>query len=365
MPAPKKKPAPVVQDTADTGNALIVLETIRASEVFVPGGCQHLIEVVEAEVAQFVPDISTEEGRKDISRFNLRIASSKTGLSRMATDLTEGWRKKTAEVSAERKRLVDRLEELQAEVTAPLVAWKAAEAARVDALNERLGQIRALCVVFGEQSSADLHLRIKVAGDIYNPEMGFDWQDFAELAAAAYTEVTASLRALIPGAEQRERDGEELRMLREKQAEAERKAEADRVAQAARDKAEADAHTAKEAARQDAEARVKAEGERAAKAELEASQAKEREAQAIRDSEARAAAAADEATRAEQAKQAAEKQRLADEEREREADKEHRAKINRAALAGIMQHVSIGEQQGIGILTAIAKGLVPNVRINY
>ena len=75
---------------------------------------------------------------------------------------------------------------------------------------------------------------------------------------------------------------------------------------------------------------------------------------------------------AEQQAAQAERNRIAEEERQaevarkaREDDKAHRTAINRAALNALMAETGIDIELGKAVLTAIGKGLVPNVRIHY
>jgi FKBP-type peptidyl-prolyl cis-trans isomerase len=74
---------------------------------------------------------------------------------------------------------------------------------------------------------------------------------------------------------------------------------------------------------------------------------------------------------AEQAAAERERQRVADEQRaeaeaaaKREADKAHKAKINNEALTALVA-AGLSDADAKAAIGAIAKGLVPNVKINY
>lgn len=352
----KKAPAPVAAE--EPGTALVPLETLNPAEIFVPDGTNSLLAIIQAEVEIFEADVNTEEGRKAIWHFDRKIAASKNGVDRLKKEFTESRRKEIDQINAEGKRFFDRCEELQERVSAPLVAWKAAEKARIDAHRERLDKLRALGVTAGmELSSDEVAQRQSDAAILFAGEEQaavYDWEDFKELAGQTYSEVAAILGTLLDQALRREEQEAELARLRAEKEERDRK---DREAQVARE--------AEEKAKADSAAAIKAESDRAARAELEAAQAKEREAQAVADAERQAQEAAERAAQAERDRQAAETRRLADEAAAREADQAHRGKINREALACIMQHAKLTEMQGIAVLTAIAKGHVKHVKISY
>ena len=135
---------------------------------------------------------------------------------------------------------------------------------------------------------------------------------------------------------------------------AESKAEQDiKDAQEREQKAEQDKIAAEQKAKQDA---IDAESARVAAAELADSNriAAERKAeqdklQAIEDEKQRVAA---------------EKKRIDDETARREADTEHKGKINREAMAAVME-CGVDKDTAIKVIKAIHKGLIPNVKISY
>ena len=122
------------------------------------------------------------------------------------------------------------------------------------------------------------------------------------------------------------------------------KAEQDRLAKlkAEQDKAEA-------------EQRLSAQQEKAKRdAELAEQQAKERER-----------IAAENAKKQAEEQQAMALQRQKEEEEKRAADKAHRVAINRAALADLIAQASLTEEQAKAVITAVAKGLVANMKVIY
>lgn len=64
-------------------------------------------------------------------------AARRDALEEAAMRLTDEWRMNTAAVNAEKKRVIERLDALKAEVRKPLTEWEVAEASRVEALEAR------------------------------------------------------------------------------------------------------------------------------------------------------------------------------------------------------------------------------------
>ncbi|MFA7333385.1 MAG: hypothetical protein WC130_03730 [Kiritimatiellia bacterium] len=358
-------------EAEDIGTGLVPIENINPLALFTEDTrktADDLVAKIRAKAESFVPDLETEEGRKAIRKLAREVNASKNALDEMGKKLVEDAKKQVALVDAGRKHLRDAIEDIRQAVLAPHDAWVEAERVRTDALKARLETLDAMGSINPETTSADIAAQLDHAKEIYLVEgdSPFDWQDFQHLADELYAAVTSNLNAALPGIQKREAEQAELAKLR---ADAEARAKADEEARIQRETEERERQRQKEAeekARQEAESRVKAEAERAAKAELEAQQAKEREQQAKADAERKATEAAEAATKAEQERQAREKSAQEAEDKRREEDKAHRAKINREALAALAKAVpGLTEQQGIAVLTAIAKGQVAHIAIKY
>lgn len=347
-------------EAEDIGTGLVPIENINPLVLFTEDTrktADDLVAKIRAKAESFVPDLETEEGRKAIRKLAREVNASKNALDEMGKKLVEDAKKQVALVDAGRKHLRDAIEDIRQAVLAPHDAWVEAERVRTDALKARLAQLETVASIGPETTSADIATALDRAKEIYLVEgdSPFDWQDFQHLADELYAAVTSNLNAFLPGIQKREAEQAELARLR---AESEARDKADREEKIRRE--------AEDKARQEAENRVKAEAERAARAELEAQQAKEREEKTKADAERKAKEAAEAATKAEQERQAREKAAQEAEDKRREEDKAHRAKINREALAALAKAVpGLTEQQGIAVLTAIAKGQVAHVAIKY
>lgn len=97
----------------------------------------EVLTAIEVKARAFVPDLSTDTSRKQIASMAHQVARSKKALEDAAMRLTDEWRMNTAAVNAEKKRVIERLDALKAEVRKPLTEWEVAEASRVEALEAR------------------------------------------------------------------------------------------------------------------------------------------------------------------------------------------------------------------------------------
>ncbi|WP_051013888.1 hypothetical protein [Pararhodospirillum photometricum] len=364
-------------------NELIVFDTPLVPEaIFGQGdGIEEVVVGVEARArieAQAL-DVSTPKGRKAIASLAYAVARSKTALDDAGKALVADIKAKVSLIDADRKFVRDRLDALRDEVRAPLDAFEAREKARVDGHETAIARISSLATIDAfEPAEADASANIAALAEFD----GRDWEEFSARAAQAIATTRAHLETML--AQVRKRDAERAELARLKAEEEQRKAreaeeqrkaeEAERVriaAEAARREAE------EKAAREAEEARRKAEEERSRiereklEAEERAKTAERKRAEEAAKAKAAKLAAEEEARRREveaaererrriEAQQAAE----AEERRKREADQEHRRAVNRAAMAALVKAGLTDDAARVAI-TAIAKGDVPGVRVEY
>jgi hypothetical protein len=333
-------------------NDLIPLENVNALEVFSKeGGLDPIIAKIKEQVKSEHFDASTEDGRKRIGSVAKKIGSAKVTLQNMALELTEDWRQKTAAVNAEKKRMTEELDALRDEVKAPLDEFKAREARRIEAHEQRLEAMKNTANFEGFAAPSSDELKEAIATleklntvDIDNTPV--DWEEFAARAREVYEVTLERLKGMLNERVKHEAEQAELERLRKEKEERERQEREEKL------KAEA-----AEAARKEAEekaAREKAEAEAKAKADAKAAAEK-----AEADKQA--------ALQAERDRQEAEKKAEAEAAAKREADKKHKAKINNEARDDIMLALGDGysEETATAIVTAIAQGKVRNVKIIY
>jgi colicin import membrane protein len=98
-----------------------------------PQGIEKLVADIEAKVADFVPDTTTDKGRKAIASMSYKVSQSKTLLDGLGKDLVSEWKEKSRKVDEARKIARDRLDALRDQTRAPLTEWEEAEEKRLAA----------------------------------------------------------------------------------------------------------------------------------------------------------------------------------------------------------------------------------------
>jgi len=111
-----------------TKNALIVVEKLDVAVVFSDGGMDKLLKEVESKAMAHVPDLSTDQGRKDIASMAHKVARSKTLLDDLGKEAVADWTAKTKRVNGIRKTARDFLDGLKDRVRKPLTDWDVEQA---------------------------------------------------------------------------------------------------------------------------------------------------------------------------------------------------------------------------------------------
>ena len=366
-----------------TNSELITLPPADISEANLPSIPAHftaaaleaMFKQVEAEVTAEVPDVETEEGRKRIKALAAKVASSKTAIDKPIRDHLRAIKAIPKVLEANARESVERFDNLKAGILAPLEAAQASQ----DAILDMLAGIPTRCM--SEFNTSDLARYALAEAEAVN--LGDFWPELAKKAKAAYDTATTVLRDTLERLEREEATTAELARLqaeaaiREQQErdrlireEAARKAREEEEARARRDREDAERRAAEARQREE---QAKLDAKLAEQRAIEAEQQRIRDAEAAEQRRIAAEQAAVERQRlAEQQAAQAERNRIAEEERQaeiarkaREDDKAHRTAINRAALNALMAETGIDIELGKVVLTAIGKGLVPNVRIHY
>lgn len=414
-----------MSETSEQGTALAIIPASQISTI-VGADKNDILGRLRAELSDYIPDATTEEGRAEIGSKAKKVGVAKQDFVRLADGLKADAQKVIKGVNAEVKVIETNMDAMRDSILAPRVAYQERWRQRVEAHEAALKAVSDLFATLAlDASSADIMDRLR----LLRPSADREWEEFEQRATEAFKTTMAALKGALHEAQQREAAEEEQRRLAAEAAEqerqrlamerAEREAKiASEAAEAARLAAEAEAtRKAAEAAAEAERARIAAEAEtsrrlreteeRAAAAaaqitrerqaeETRASAAFAAERQRARDIEIAAdrerlaAQAREEAqkVRAEAAERAAEAARIQSEkdavaavERERqrvaaeqehlrleqesrEADKAHRASINRDAMADMVT-AGLSDKYARSAITAVAKGSVRHVSIRY
>lgn len=350
-------------------NELIPIQQPDLPALFSPGGLSDLLDRIEADAKAIVPDTSTAKGRKAIASVAAKVASSKVYIDGLGKDFVAGLKAQAAVVDAERKIARDRLDRLKAEVRQPLTDWEEAELARVRRHQVAIETLKACSAGIDGLSSAQIVDRIEEAGETY--QVHGDWDEFESAADAAHAETIRALTEALERAKHREAEQAELARLRAESIEREKREAVERAAREQKEREERIAREAEERAKAQAEAAAKAEAEKAERARIAAEQARQAEIERANqeriDAERRAAQAEERARMAaeqERARADAEAAAKQADDDLRAADVEHRRAVNSKAVSALID-AGIAQSVARDVITAIARGDIPNVTIRY
>lgn len=319
-----------------------------------PNGLDPYLQKIRAEVESFVPDMTTEEGRKAIASTAYKVAKSKTYLDNLGKSLTDDWAKKKKVVDTERRRVREELDALKDSVRKPLTEWEDAEKQRKERLNgihQWLRHAGGTQDEFGQELSSE-HIAKRIE-DVEAVVVDDSFAEYMAAATKAKSEALESLASAKVRAEKREADARELEELRRKQAEQERK---DREEQIAREAAENAKREAEQAA-QKREAAAKEDSDRIQREHEQKEAQHKAEIKAAKEREERAAQAERDRIEQQRAEEKAETEK-------REKDRAHQKAIHGAIIEDLAA-IGISEDQAKAIITAIRKGKVRNINLVY
>lgn len=340
----------------------------------------ELFAKIEADIAEFVPDLATAKGRAAIKSFAFDITKMKTSIDAAGKAMNEDARAQINVVDAARRVTKTKLDALADKARTPLTEWEEAETKRADWCRSVIDSFKAGMVVTMDDTAATVRARGSAAFNvILSPETFGDMLDEAQAAKdltvstlkVALARLTkeeadkAELEKLRAEAAERDRadadrraaeEAERQRIWQERAAEERRvaaeKADADRLERARQEAAEQARRDAEESARKERE-----EAERAQQAELNAANERARHA------EEAAQRQREDAERAEQERFATAQREEAERQR-READQAHRTAVKSAAKTAIMT-CGVDEETARKIVTLIIAGEVPNIRMEF
>lgn len=343
----------------------------------------ELDEVVEQieeakEVANFLPDVSTDEGYEKSKRVSLDIGKMLTALENTRKEKKKYFLDGGRQVDKQAEALREQLEDAQLphkEAYKKLdTEKKEREAKRKSDIESRIDDMEALPdLLDGEPSEKIKESLDKLKAD---PCKGFE--EYELRAETVKKESVQKLEALFTKTKKAEEDAAELARLKaadeKRRLEArdeEIRKEASAKAEAAEKKAKAEKAAAEKARKKAEEDRVAAEKKAEEDAEKHAAEKKAAEEKAEKDRIAAekqakkdAEAAAENARKEEIARQEAIKQQEIEAAAKREANKKHIGKIRGEAKDGLMA-LGLDETKAKEIVMAIHSGKIKNVTIKY
>jgi colicin import membrane protein len=339
-----------------------IIAVVQASPELVlknPAKFDELMVAMKAQIASFVPDVSTKASRAEIASFAFKFARTKKAIDDAGKKLNEDDQKAIKARNEVRNRIVDTLQGLQDQVRAPLDIWEEAEKKRIDYVESELSDLRGAPNYPRSFAAEDL---ARAISDL--KARTFDtakFQDQTDTAIALRDAAVIAMEAAHARIVKEEEDRAELERLRAEAAE--RKRQDDE--RAAKEEAERRRVAAAEAAEKRRAEAEQAEKERIAAAEKRAAENAKAEAERAHQAEIdRLNREAAEAERVRKA-QADEAKRIADEDAARAADKKHRTKIMTLAALGVKTFGKVDDDTAKAIITAIVAGHIPHISIRF
>jgi len=346
---------------------LVVIENVNPVVLFAKGGSDSILEQIRKEVKSFVPDLTTEAGRKHIASLAYKISRSKTALDVMGKTLVAGKKEEISQVDAERKRMRDVLDGLKDEVRKPLTDWENEESERLQGCRDTIDGYEILAREC--EASWQTHPIAVMKDYISNIQSSeCDWKEFKAKANNVKTASIIRIEDCIAKRTKYDAEQAELAALRKKQEEQAQRARDAEIAKAASDKAEAEA---KKKLDKESEARKKAEDDRKEAieqanharnaqeaAELKASIQKEK-------AKERLAAAKKLATKLERDRAATAKKKSDEETAKRQANINHSQTVHKEAAEALCKFYGMKYDDALPIIQAISMGKIPHVKIEY
>lgn len=285
------------------------IEQMVPAKLFKAKSMGTLLKAIEIEATAEIPDVETDAGRKAITSLAYKVARSKTTIDDLGKNFVGEQKAAIAAIDAVRKTARDFLDQLKAQVRQPLTDWEEAEQARIEKITDKIDGIKMLGYHLDDMGgilpSATIETNLEKLRGMKVTKIYGEYQDEAITVKNA---AIVHILDWLPKIQTLEREAEDKRVREEQEAEERRIEEEQRIAREAVDAADLEAK--QEIARRDA----------------------------------------------------AEAQEKADQEA-REKDVKHRRACNREAVEALVDFVS--EPDAKRIITAIAKGKIPYITINY
>jgi hypothetical protein len=318
-------------------NELIPIEKVNAVELYTDkNALQKLLDNIKKQATNFTPDISTPQGRAEITSQAYKVTQSKGIIEAALKAETDEWTRKKKIVDACRKTSRDFCDNLRDKIKEPLEAWKEEDARKTAELariaTEKAEAEAAELEAYAEDDLWERERQVREAArKVRETEMRLEAEEAER----------KRIRAVEEAKEERKKEETRIRLEAEETAR--------REAQAAIDKAE-------EKVQQAEKERVQAEAERKAEAE----QAEQKRLEDIETERKRGIAEAERIER--------ERLRLIEDEKRaaqaRAADRENRGKINTSIVNALVAG-GVGARTAKKVVTLVAGGKIPSISIRY
>lgn len=364
--------------------SLIVIQPTDVRAFFVEGKDVDLIlSKIETLATDFVPDVTTEKGRKLIASKARSAASSKVYIDNIGKELNDEEKETPKRIDATRKRVRDHLDDLRDRVRQPLTDYENAEKARIAALDQRLNEIHQIGSVAGLDILPSKTITAWI-GKLDAVAINDTWDEYQERATLAKESAKVKLESFLQTRITWESQQAEIARLKAEQEEKDRIQREKEIADQARHEAEQKALREKleseqrEQAAKDALLKAKQDAiDAKLKAEQDAKDAQQRLEQERKDAEERQRLAVQQAADQERQRQVNEQNRIALEDEQSKAEAaaksaniEHQKEVHNEILSDLIfaakaKGFDLSVDVAKGIISSIATGKIRHTRIEY
>jgi len=262
--------------------------TIDVKDLFDPENpaLSEALDHLRASVTSEVFDVTEEKGRKQIARLAHKVARTKTAIDGAGKEYVSGLKNQAKKIDAIRKHAREYLDDVKAEVRAPLTEWEEQEKARQEEIERLIQDMHSLGNFWDHTGLAQLNSKQLMANVAILEGMEVDIRygermTEAKLVKADILSKLSAQAAAMAALEEQQQQEEQARIAAERLAREEREREiAERARQREREAAQQrEAEQKRIAERQLMEAKQQAERERIAAQQREerAKQQAERE----------------------------------------------------------------------------------------
>lgn len=195
---------------------LVTIEQQNALAIFTDeGGVAPILARVREEIDAFsVPDVSTDKGRKAIASFAHKVVRSKTYLDGVGKQLADEQKEIPKKIDAARRLVRETLDAWRDEIRRPLTEWEEAEQARVERHEAGVQALKDAAEAGTDWMRIDPASLRETLAMVERCEIGDRWEEFAGSAALAKDAAIVSLRAGIASRAQYDAEQAELARLR-------------------------------------------------------------------------------------------------------------------------------------------------------
>ena len=323
---------------------------------------EDTLKFIEAEARKTTKDVSTKAGQAEIRSSAYKLRTTKSAIEVIRKDLNAEAQAVIALNNKIGKDSVQRIDALIVEIRQPLTDMENKEKNRKEGHQSDLDEMVAILNRIDYANlSADVLTTAKAQIDaLHNDE----YEEFQDEADDKYVKASAQLDKMIEDQATLDEQKAELDKMKAEKDERDKKDEAVRVQKEADDRATKKAKD--EADKKIKDIQDKADQEKR-DIEKKAHDEKVQAQKVIDDASAlviETQRIADKKIEDERARVKKEKEKAEEDKKKREADQKHRGKINNSALLALKE-IGLSDEDGKAVITAIAKGNVPNITMNY